>query len=156
MGGDAEGAALVEGAILTPFLFVFIFGVLEFSFLFYEQHLMSTGVRDAARYLSRTNNPQSDSAIPANAQNLATTGSIAGGTYRRVTGWNPADVGVSFSSVANPLGEDGLRPYRGTATIQVVHVTGTFTYVPLGFFGFLGITSPVLSVTYSQRVIGPG
>ena len=50
---DQEGSALIEGAILVPVLFALIFGVLEFSYYFYQQHLVSTGVRDAARYLAR-------------------------------------------------------------------------------------------------------
>ena len=51
--GDKDGSALVEGAVLVPLLFVLLFGVYEFSWFFYQQHLVSTGIRDAARYLAR-------------------------------------------------------------------------------------------------------
>ena len=53
LSGDKDGSALVEGAVLVPLLFVLLFGVYEFSWFFYQQHLVSTGVRDAARYLAR-------------------------------------------------------------------------------------------------------
>ena len=51
---DDAGSALLEGAIVVPFLFTLVLGTLEFSYFFYQQHLVSTGVRDAARYLART------------------------------------------------------------------------------------------------------
>ena len=54
---DSEGTALVEATIVIPVLLVLLFGVFEFSALFWRQQLISTGVRDAARYLSRSLNP---------------------------------------------------------------------------------------------------
>ena len=42
---------------MVPVLFTLMFGVLEFSYYFYQQHLVSTGVRDAARYLARVQDP---------------------------------------------------------------------------------------------------
>jgi Flp pilus assembly protein TadG len=45
---DIQGSALVEATALTPVLFALVFGVLEFSWYFYDQHRVSTGVRDAA------------------------------------------------------------------------------------------------------------
>jgi Flp pilus assembly protein TadG len=60
--GDTRGSALLEGTVLTPFLCVLLFGVYEFSNFFYQQHLVSTGVRDAARYLARAADPTASSA----------------------------------------------------------------------------------------------
>ena len=50
---DDEGSALIEGAIMVPVLCVLVFGIYEFSWFFYQQHLISTGLRDAARYVAR-------------------------------------------------------------------------------------------------------
>src|SRR5262245_5089807 len=83
---DTEGSALLEGAIVTPFLCILVFGVLEFSHFFYQQHLVSTGVRDAARYLARTADPTA-SGTQTTAQNLAATGLPGGGSTRRTTGF---------------------------------------------------------------------
>ena len=47
--GCSEGSVLVEAAVLTPMLFSLVFGVVEFSFYLYQQQLIETGVRDAAR-----------------------------------------------------------------------------------------------------------
>ena len=52
-----EGSALIEGAILVPVLLVLVLGVFEFSWLIDQQHLISTGIHDAARYIARSANP---------------------------------------------------------------------------------------------------
>ena len=54
---DTDGSALVESAVLLPMLFVLLFGVYEFSWFFYQQHVASIGIRDAARYLARVKEP---------------------------------------------------------------------------------------------------
>lgn len=159
---DEEGSALLEGAIVVPVMFALILGTLEFAFVFYEQHLVSTGVRDAARYLARTD--PAAAAAQTTAQNLATTGSAAGGSYRRVAGFDPADVAISFSTVANTIdGTTGLRPYRQAATVcggpnavTIINVTGSFTHSPFGFLGYVGLGPPTILVTHSERCIGPG
>jgi Flp pilus assembly protein TadG len=160
---DEAGSALLEGAIVVPFLFALVLGALEFSFFFYHQHLVSTGVRDAARYLARTDPTAGGN--QTTAQNLASTGSAAGGSARRVTGFDPADVAISFTFVANALdGTTHLRPYRqataecGGATdqIRIIHVTGSYRYTSLGFLEFFGLSIPTTTVTHSERCIGPG
>src|ERR1700730_6881980 len=95
---DEEGSALLEGAVIMPLLFVLMFGVYDFSWYFYQQHLMTTGVRDAARFLARSSNPCEASspvwaAEAANAENLATTGFAAGGSPR-VAGWTGAMIAI--------------------------------------------------------------
>src|SRR5436853_625422 len=70
--GDCEGSALLEGTVMVPFLCVLVFGALEFSRYFYQQHLISTGVRDAARFLARTPDPTAGTWQDA-AKNLAAT-----------------------------------------------------------------------------------
>ena len=157
---DTCGSALVEGTVLTPFLCVLFFGVFEFSYFFYEQHLVSTGVRDAARYLARTDD-FTDPTAQTTAQNLAATGSAAGGAARRVSGFNPANVTFSFTSTDNSIGVSGLRPYReriatcgGPNSVRIINVTGSFTYAPLGFWSFFGFSVPTVSVTHSEPCIG--
>src|SRR5258706_582343 len=117
---DSEGSALVEGALVVPILCMLLFGVFEFSWLFYQQHLISTGIRDAARYIARTANPN-DVTIQTGAKNLATTGAIDGNTAR-VNGWWMRDVDITYASVDNPVGVNGLSRFRGGALIQSVTV----------------------------------
>jgi hypothetical protein len=157
---DCEGSVLLEATIMFPVLFALIFGVLEFSFYFYQQHLVSTGVRDAARYLTRVQDP-TDATLQTNAQNLAASGTTATSSYRRVRGFDPGEVSISFTFVSNAIdGTTGLRPYRqsseGGSSLRIIHVTGSFTWVPIGFWGYFGFGSKNVTVTHSERFIGPG
>ena len=149
---DVGGSALVEAAVITPVLCTIFFGVFEFSNYFYRQHLMTTGVRDAARYIARSLDPTGASTLTS-ARNLATTGTIDGSGSFRVVGWDPnaLEVAINFNNIDNSAGT-----YRGGNIILVVTVTGSFPYPPLGFWGFFGFAIPNVSVSHSERVIGPG
>ena len=155
-----EGSALIEGAIIVPFLLVLVLGVFEFSWLIYQQHLISTGVRDAARYLARSpNGCDAASALwdaeEAAARRLAVTGAI-NGIAPRVKGWTAAMVSIGCTPIDNAVAPDGLRTYRGADVIHVVTVSTRFADPSLGFFRFVGLQSPRISGTHSERVIGPG
>src|ERR1700686_621872 len=143
---NSEGSALVEGALVVPILCTLLFGVFEFSWLFYQQQLISTGIRNAARYVARTANPN-DITIQTGAKNLATTGAVDGNTAR-VSGWGTHDVDIRYASIDNPVGVDGLTPFRGGAVIQSVTVSTTFAVPSLGFFGFLGLKPPAFTVSH--------
>ena len=146
--------------MLLPLLCVLLFGIYEFSWFFYQQHVASTGIRDAARYLSRVNDPcQGNSrdwaAAQGYARNLATTGSIGGGAPR-IKGWTAAMVNLRCTAVDNPVEVDGLPDYRGPRPINIVTVSSRFADPSLGFFRFLGFAPPFISVSHSERAIGPG
>jgi adhesin HecA-like repeat protein len=144
---NSEGSAVVEATVLVPVLFTLTFGVYEFSWVFYTHQLVSAGVRDAARYAAKASNP-CDSTIVTDAKNLATTGQISSGGTARVMGWSADSVSVSCGSVDNSAGT-----YRGGATITIVTATTSFTDSSLGFFPYLGLTAPTISVTHSERAI---
>ena len=143
-----------------PVLLILMFGTYEFSWLFYQQHLISTGLRDAARYLARSSNPCDSSSLnwlteEQFARNLATTGSIEGGGAR-VRGWTSDMVTPRCTVIDNPIGTNGVSNYRGGASLYVITVSTKFTDPSLGFFALLGLPSPTISVAHSERAIGPG
>src|SRR5882672_7162812 len=153
---DNDGSALVESAVLVPLLFVFLFGVFEFSWFFYQQHLAAMGVRDAARYLARVSNPcdEHSAAWPieqANARTLATTGSVRGNTAR-IKGWTAAMVVLRCTAVGNPAGPTGLRDYRSGEVVYVITASTSFVDPALGFFAFLHLAPPVNSASPSTRI----
>ena len=137
---DTDGSALVEATIIIPVLLILVFGVFEFSALFWRQQLVSVGVRDAARYLARHVNPSSSLAETA-AENLAVTGSILGGTPR-AAGWSTNDVLVSFKSIENPSGVNWRGVFRGPDVISDRHrfhlLYATVTWI----FGLSRFTKP--------------
>jgi Flp pilus assembly protein TadG len=151
---DGEGSAVVESAIILPVLFILVFGVFEFSWLICQQQLISTGIHDAARYIARSVIPN-DPTIQKDAKYLATTGAIDG-KAARVNGWKVDDVDVAYSFVSNPVGNNGLTNFRGGTVIESVTVSTTFSVPSLGFFGILGLTPPVFTVSHQERIIGSG
>jgi len=52
---DQRGAALVEVALVTPFLLLLSAGVYEFSNILNTRLLLAAGVEDGARYMARCN-----------------------------------------------------------------------------------------------------
>ena len=144
---DTEGSPLAEATVLVPVLFALTFGVYEFSWVFYTHQLVSAGVRDAARYAAKTGDPCGGATI-ADAQNLATTGQITSGGTARVMGWSAGSVTLSCASIDN-----SAHTYRGDSTITIVTVATSFTDNSLGFFPYLGLTAPTISVSHSERAI---
>jgi Flp pilus assembly protein TadG len=151
---------LLEGAVIVPMLLILVLGVYEFSWFFYQQHLVSTGLRDAARYLARMSTTCA-AATPgwtiavANAGQLATTGSLGGG-IPRVKGWTNATMRFDCRGTANATGTSGTSTYRGGPEIYVITVSTRFADPSLGFLGLLGLRAPMISQAHSERMIGPG
>jgi Flp pilus assembly protein TadG len=158
--GDVRGTALIEGAIALPVLFLLFFGVFEFSWYFYEQHRVSTGIRDAARYIARSENldwSTSPATIPDPvrhcAQLLAVTGDITFisgqcplSTSSRVAGW-------TASAVQIPTQASSVACTCQGGAMQVVTVSTSFTPTNLGFFGFLNIGPFAIIISHTERII---
>jgi hypothetical protein len=169
---NEEGSALLEAVAIVPVLIVLVGGTLEFSEYFERQHRVSTGVRDAARYLARTD--PADATAQAIAKNIAARGSADTSLPLRVPGFDPTVVvtcctppsppaiQVCLDSVPNPQDLDTLtRPYRETATecggpdnVLIIKVTGRYSHPSIGLLGYLtdGVT---LKLTHFERCIGP-
>jgi Flp pilus assembly protein TadG len=142
-----RGAALVESAIILPVFLTLVGGVYEFGFFLYQQQLVTSGVRDATRYLTLSADP-TNSTNQIDAKNLAVTGSIDGGATR-VSGWSAADVTVAIDSVDNATGT-----YSGGPTIQIVTVSTSFLDPTLGFLNLLGLKAPTITASHQERYVG--
>jgi Flp pilus assembly protein TadG len=150
LASDRRGTSVFELAILLPVLFTIGLGMFEFGNLIYRYHLITVGVRDAGRYLSGIPNPAANE--PA-ARNIATTGIPTGGGSKRVSWWNPADVTFAYTSVANDDGA-GNKLYRGGPTIDMVTVSTSVAYQPLGFLGYLNLGTITLTASHEERLYG--
>jgi hypothetical protein len=154
---DQRGSALIEGAVLLPLLIALVFGVFEFSWLFYQQHMVAIGLHDAAGYLARSSDPcnavsRAWKTEQQHAKNLATSGSLTGGAAR-VRGWAPEMVTTKCTKIDNPVERNGLSRFRG-ASVYIVTASTQFTYPSLGLLNLLHLKSPVISASYSERAIG--
>jgi Flp pilus assembly protein TadG len=126
------GAVIVEFALVVPFLFLIVFGVIDFSRAYAQLNAINSALREGARYGSTLR--ESDfsgggyvAAVKAKVQNYAT-----------VFGYNSLDMTKVAVTTDGP-------------PIQFVTVTVTAHPVPLPVLGkFLGLSplSVTRSVTY--------
>jgi hypothetical protein len=160
---DDDGSALVEATIVMPLLITLFLGVFEFSWYLYNQQLVVSGLRDAARYMTRieltdgnrdpcVQKDQNGVLYTADAANIATTAEAAGGSAR-VSGWSAADVAISCFSSA---GLDAGNYADGSTSMTIIDVATRFADPSLGLFSSLGLKPPMLSFSHEERFIGPG
>jgi Flp pilus assembly protein TadG len=160
---DEDGSALVEATIVMPLLLSLFLGVFEFSWFFYNQQLVVSGLRDAARYMTRieltdgnrdpcVQKDQNGVLYTADAANIATTAQASGGSAR-VSGWSAADVTISCSSSA---ALDAGNYADGATSMTIIDVATRFADPSLGLFATLGLKAPMLSFSHQERFIGPG
>jgi Flp pilus assembly protein TadG len=160
---DEDGSALVEATIVMPLLLSLFLGVFEFAWFFYNQQLVVSGLRDAARYMSRieltdgnrdpcAQKDQSGVLYTADAANIATTAQAVGGSAR-VSGWSAADVTISCSASA---ALDAGNYADGSTSMTIIDVATRFVDPSLGLFASLGLKAPMLSFSHQERFIGPG
>ena len=161
---DEDGSALVEATIVMPLLIAFFLGVFEFSWFFYNQQLVVSGLRDAARYMTRieltdgnrdpcVQRDQNGVLYTADAANIATTAQPSVGGSARVSSWSAADVKIScFSSAA--LGAGNYAD--GSTSMTIIDVATRFPDPSLGLFSTLGLKAPMLSFSHEERFLGPG
>lgn len=147
-----DGAAAAELALMIPLLVVMLFGAIEVSYYFYEQHQVVKGVRDGARYASRQSfeaiNCVSACKLPDDVataiKRVTRTGSpLAGGTAR-IPGWEEDDIQVSVSSKAVTTGI-----YKNEPNAPIITVTASVDYQSL--FDGVGILTDSYQLNASQQ-----
>jgi Flp pilus assembly protein TadG len=151
-GRDAGGAAAMEVGLAFPFIVMFASGLFEYGALFYNYELIQTGVRDAARYLSRVQNPASSETA---ARNLAMRGTVDATGSPRVNWWRAADIRIMYETTPNPINEaTGRRLYRGRDPLVVVRVSTSFDYDGLGLLKAVGLGPVRVEATHEERYVG--
>lgn len=149
---DEQGAALVEIAIVTPFVLLLSAGVFEFSNIFNTRLLLEAGVEDASRYMARCSSDWNT--CSGLAKNLAVNGAVTNGSAR-VTGWTTGQVTISKTSTAAVDAATGNQLYlSNTGTVDVVQVSTSYPYPTLGLWSYLGFADLTLTVFHQERVFG--
>lgn len=112
-----RGVALVEFALMVPFLLMLTFITTEFGRALYQYNVVVKSVRDAARYLST----QTPNTQQARAANMIVYGNPDG------TG-NPLALGLTTAHVQPPVWSTaGVNPVINTVTVRV----SGYTFTPL-------------------------
>ena len=143
--GDDKGATLVELTVVLPVVLSIGLGAIEFGNLYHKYHLMTNGVRDAARFAAGlAGDVCNDAALKLKVVQIAQKSGSDNGVWS-----SGSTVTVACTAHANTN-----NIYRGASTIHTVTVTATVPYQSLGFLGFFGLTSPTLTSRHQERVIG--
>ena len=82
----------IQGAIVVPLLLILVLGVFEFSWLIDQQHLISTGIHDAARYLAQSADPN-DLAIQRRGARIA---AVSDPVAKGLNGLSAGAIGASL------------------------------------------------------------
>lgn len=143
---NSSGAAAAEMALVTPLLLIIMFGSVELSNYFMNEHSLVKAVRDGARFAARqsfTSYPDC-STVAASAQtdtkNVVMNGYLSGGSTL-TPNITASNITVSTSCATTAGGQSMLGIYRGRTTgAQIVTVSATVNYRSvLGRIGFTGI-----------------
>jgi Flp pilus assembly protein TadG len=141
---DTSGAAVVEAAFLFPLLIAMGFGFIDGSMLLLQNHKVEQGLVAGAGYLARANTP---AAVERLAQNYAVTGTIDGTGQARVSGWQPSDVRVTISTIANN------GDYRGSADVKIARFSTAHSYQGLGFIKLVSGGRVTIRANHEERLV---
>lgn len=154
-----DGTAAAEFVLILPIVAIMLFGIMEIGRLLHDFHAVSKGVRNATRYLSRM--PMTcaggaatfvDATDEAEGKNMATTGTITGGTL--ILGYfNNTHVTVQKTCTANAGTFSGV--YNGWANIPEIMVQAAvpFTFM-FGEYLIPGTGSLTMTVRHNEVNIG--
>ncbi|WP_292235416.1 TadE/TadG family type IV pilus assembly protein [Mesorhizobium sp.] len=162
---DDHGTALVEMAIIAPFMLLLSAGVFEFGNLIHDKLLIEAGLSDAARFGARCNSQlYTDAGLAAIdcsdiAANIAVYGKAVVNVATdppRIPGWLKANVTVSIANAGSchDAVVAGVTKYRSTtAQVCIVRAAGTFPYSGIGMLSILGIGTITLNGFHEERLI---
>lgn len=149
----SDGLAMIELAILLPFLLLLLAGAVEIGRMVHHHQVVETAARTAARFLSRTPFDGGATATTcggeafgtvnaARARNLAMYGRISATGSAVITYWPAAGANTICIST------------RMAGSVRVVAVEVTLPYSDAGILNFTGIDAVDLSARHEERWIG--
>jgi Flp pilus assembly protein TadG len=132
-----NGVALVEFALILPFLLLLSMLTFEFGRAIWEYNTLTKSVRDAARYLAI----QTPGTKITQARNLMVYGNLAG------TG-APLARGLSTSNVPDPTWQTaGSAPVINTVTVRISGYTFNSMFSTVFGLSFGNVTYSDISAT---------
>lgn len=146
---DDQGVAIVEAAVVTPFVLVLGMGIIEFGWLMSQIDSMQTALRDSVRYATRSSlsiaSNGTASLLPATA---TAADSIMSRAYEKnhITSHN-------FTLVLTPISNSGAL-YRGGSNVYRISGSTDFTPASAGLLTLINITLPRISLRYEARHVG--
>jgi Flp pilus assembly protein TadG len=145
-----RGTLVTEFAVTMPIMLIFLFGLIGMGQLLWYHHIITNGVRDGTRYLSRVQSPTADPHL-TRAKNIAMKGIVGSGGFVFYFWTNPASIAVTQVNIANTG-----NAFREIGDVPVVRMTATVTVsLPVLGFGLLGLDPSIqYTVTDEARWFG--
>ena len=140
MKNTQKGVAIVEFALILPFLLLLTFLTTEFGRAVWEYNTLTKSVREAARYLSI----QTPGTKITEARNLIVYGNLAGDGP-------PLAAGLTTTLVPDPTWQTaGTNPVINTVTVRISgysfnSIVNTVFGAPFGDITFADITATMRS-----------
>ena len=138
-----RGSAIVEAALIMPFVLTLGFAAADAGALMSESHRMKAGLAAGARFLARAKDPAT---VEEDARNIAVTGSRTSGGTPRVKGWTAAQVTISYRIIPDPSGA-----YAGGGDVKIIRLTSQRSYTGLGLLRLAGAGPITLRATHEER-----
>jgi Flp pilus assembly protein TadG len=158
---DLRGTALVEVALIFPFLALLIFGTMEIGSVIYQQQIITKGVQEAARFAARsTSLVETSTCVPGSAnwptavtqaKNLATRGDVAGTGSLILPNFTASSLTVSVSCLS---ATGFVSPNAASGQIPVVVVSANVSAKSMGFLGLVGLSAFTLTASHQEMGIG--
>jgi len=146
--GASAGGSILEFALVMPLVFLLLFGIFDFSRLFYAQMNLQNAVREAGRY-AITGNHLADPKHPG--QTLSRVNSIIQVAQRAALGLDVSNVQVSSQS-----GGKGSAGGPGdTVTISLTSNLKLMTPIVAHFFKD-GTYAFTVAVSFRNEPFPPG
>lgn len=110
---------MTEFVVTLPLLLFFLFGMIGMAQLLWYHHIITSGVRDGTRYLSRVGSPTTEPYL-TRGKNIAMKGIVGGGGSVFYFWTDANSIAVTEVDIANPGGA-----FRDSGAVPVVRMTAT-------------------------------
>ncbi len=146
IGRQERGNAVVEFALILPFLLLLFSGLTEIGRAYFQANAVEKGLRAAALYASRAPSPLS-AADQIVTENIVRTGTIDGSGPSLVSGWDKAGATVTITSTNFDL---------SGVPIPVVRVAASVPLDPLvpELLALAGLTTFTINLSHEQAYVG--
>jgi Flp pilus assembly protein TadG len=113
---NEKGAAVVEFAVVLPLLLLIVFGIVEFSFLLYNQAMLTNAAREGARYGITISPRKTDTEIKDVVRSYCENYLV---TFKSGSPTPLAPIVKVNGSEANPA--DGMTSVEDRVTVEVTY-----------------------------------
>jgi hypothetical protein len=148
---DDKAVAVVEAAVVMPFVLVLGMGIIEFGWLMSQIGNVQTALRDSVRFVSRSSLVIASNGTASLQPSVTTDArSMMSGAYQR----NGITSFASLSLVLTPVTNTNGSLYRGGTNVYRITGSTDFTPASAGLLTLVNVTLPRINLHYEARHVG--